>query len=236
MKPILKKNIVRSIFKQKFVSYQIRSEILDVYFGIRPSVRFVLDYKSQAVPLAKFLIKLKLKISVSKGYVLHNDKEKYQDWFINKKGSKKMLCFYVSKSNVLAEHSRKMDESKNDEKFGKSLGYPNCCINFVKKNKRPPTIIESLGLYSKKQKYNPYTWPCLIVLDSNLISHFPCNKKCKESILLAKKRLNIIKKYSNQKVLKYFKNNLSKFYILKNNKIITKNKYAKGLIGPEFKL
>ena len=29
-----------------------------------------------------------------------------------------MLCFYVSKSNVLAEHSRKMDESKNDEKFG----------------------------------------------------------------------------------------------------------------------
>ena len=69
MKSILKKNIVRSIFKQKFVSYQIRSEILDVYFGIRPSVRFVLDYKSQAVPLAKFLIKLELKISVSKGYV-----------------------------------------------------------------------------------------------------------------------------------------------------------------------
>ena len=113
-----KKDIIRSIFKQDYVSYQIRSEILDIVFNLRPTARFILNYNNQALFLAKFLINLNLKISISKGYVLHDKNRIYQDWFNKKKGNRKMVCFYISKRQLLAENSRDMDETKNDQKFG----------------------------------------------------------------------------------------------------------------------
>ena len=231
-----KKKIIQYIFKQKYVSHQIRAEIIDIYFDLRPTARFVLDYKKQAKLLARSLINLNLRISVSDGYVLHNNKKKYQDWFYNKDNGKKMICFYVSKKNFLSIKSKKMDETQNDKKFGNILGYPKCCVNYVKNYKRPPTIRESYNLYSFGNNYDPLIWPCSIVDDANLISHFPCKIKCKKSNTLAKKRWNLIKKYSTLKIKNHYINSLSKYYFLKNNKVNTSKKYSKDCISPFYKL
>ena len=147
-----------------------------------------------------------------------------------------MICFYVSKKNSLAIKSKKMDETQNDKKFGNILGYPKCCVNFVKNYNRPPTIRESFNLYSFSKKYNPLVWPCAIVDDANVISHFPCTIKCKKSIILAKKRWNLIKKYSSFKIKNHYVNSLSKYYFIKNNKINIKKKYFKNCISPDYKL
>lgn len=216
-----KKKIIQSIFNEEYISYQIRAEIVDIYFDIRPTARFVLDYNKQAKLLAKFLISLNLQISVSDGYVLHNSEKKYQDWFLDKPNGKKMICFYISKKLNLSAKCKQMDETQNDTKFGNILGYPKCCVKYVERNKRPPTISESYNLYLHKNKYNPLLWPCSMVVDANLISHFPCNINCKSSINLAMKRWNLIKKYSRLKTRKHYINNLSKYFFLKNNKIKT---------------
>ena len=214
----IKKKIVNKIFKINYLPYQIRSEIFDVCFNLKKSSRIILDYNNNLSKIAEQLIDIGLFVSVSKGYILHKKKnKKFSDWFVLKgKNTKKMLCFYIAKTQKLANLSRIMDESKNDEKFGKILGYPKCCVNYVKKKGRPPTIQESYDKYLfKNKKYNPFLWPPAMIKDAYLISHFPCTKTCKISLALAKKKWFLIKKYASLKIQNHYKNQLKKLYIQK---------------------
>lgn len=203
----IKKKIVNKIFKINYLPYQIRSEIFDVCFNLKKSSRIILDYNNNLSKIAEQLIDIGLFVSVSKGYILHKKKnKKFSDWFVLKgKNTKKMLCFYIAKTQKLANLSRIMDKSKNDEKFGKILGYPKCCVNYVKKKGRPPTIQESYDKYLfKNKKYNPFLWPPAMIKDAYLISHFPCTKTCKISLALAKKKMVFNKKickFENSKSL-----------------------------------
>ena len=217
-----KKKIGKKIFKIDYLSHQIRSEIFDVYFDLKKTSRIILNYDDNLKKLAKKLIKLGLFIAVSKGFILHSkNNKKFSDWFVSKgKNTKKMVCFYIAKTIELANKSREMDETRNDENFGEILGYPKCCINYVKKNGRPPTIYEAFDKYLfKNMKYNPFLWPPAMLTDSYLISHFPCKKNCKASSDLAKKKWKLLKKFTSFKIQKHFKIGLSKLYIKKKNKV-----------------
>lgn len=86
----------------------------------------------------------------------------------------------------------------NDLDLGRMLGYPECCVNYFGQNfsaeksdlQHPPT--------------NPYTNLSRRDQDYVLLSHFPCNSECPESILLAKKYLEVLAKAEPQRAQQLF--------------------------------
>ena len=110
---------------------------------------------------------------------------------------------YISKGKNKSKFL-KLLESKNDDKaVGQILGYPKCCIDFFIKNKDSqqkiqndyilPILINSDGF--KFPFYNNYA---ARYFDVTLLSHFPHSFHCEESIKIAKKNLECIKKYSEE--------------------------------------
>lgn len=97
---------------------------------------------------------------------------------------------------MLSIDERKPNNYESIKEFGRLLGYPLCCVN------------EFVSLLRKK--YLPYTErqsafdrlkkPIPFLLNSltgryNLINHIPCSSNCQQSLKIAQKILDAIKKY-----------------------------------------
>jgi hypothetical protein len=98
-----------------------------------------------------------------------------------------MHFVYLSKDEQKAWLANYYELVKNDAELGLLLGYPKCCVmyfldNFSQDNPNPELIGN-----------NPYTNISKREKDIVLISHFPCNTECEESIQLARKNLMILK-------------------------------------------
>lgn len=125
------------------------------------------------------------------------------------------IFVYLSKKMNLAIDSKRFNTSKDNVNFGKSLGYPNCCVEFhnkfrdLAKQKQSDYILFALD---DVKEYNFYLNYSLRSFGITLISHFPCSLECKNSIEIGKKNLEIIKKYSPN-LCKFFISELSSFII-----------------------
>ena len=170
--------------------------------------------------------------------------ESYVDYFTNQNlkeelDLEKLFALYISLDENLANDCRNKDESKDDNLFGIALGYPKCCVSFVEKKGKPPTVVESFIKDQINSMYNPYTWLPSMINDSNLITHFPCNLNCKESEKMAIKRWQIIKKETSNETVNHFQQNLSSDYQLtKEKKIISGHSINKSLpfVSPIFSI
>jgi len=98
-----------------------------------------------------------------------------------------MQFIYFSKDEQKAWLAAYYELMGNDSELGLILGYPKCCVNyflsnFSKNNPNP-----------EQKGDNPYTNISKRNQDLVLISHFPCNSKCKESTQIAKHNLMVLK-------------------------------------------
>ncbi len=94
---------------------------------------------------------------------------------------------YFSKDEQKAWLAAYYELMENDLELGLLLGYPECCVkyflkSFSENNPNP----EQIG-------NNPYTNISKRHQDIVLISHFPCNPECKESIQIARNNLMVLK-------------------------------------------
>lgn len=189
-----------NIFKTKTKAL----EILYLLENIKPVVRQGF-YKNELKAIKKFCKTNNLSIKISPyKIILINTKENYSNKGIkiNKNDPRLGMFFvYISKNKQKAIKARDYEAENDHKKLGSLLGYPNCCIDFfIKHNKQE---------YKKDYDYknpilknsNDFNYLTNIFKrnkDITLLNHFPCSLNCKNSIRLAKKHLDIIKKYNKK--------------------------------------
>lgn|SRR3989338_3832701 len=99
-----------------------------------------------------------------------------------------MIFTYIAKDKKQAQLACYHETVGNHQQLGELLGYPECCINFFIKN------FSSNNPNPQLQPTNPWTNITQREKDSVLLSHFPCNSECEQSILQAKKYFELLKK------------------------------------------
>lgn len=98
-----------------------------------------------------------------------------------------MHFIYFSKDEQKAWLAAYYELVGNESELGLLLGYPKCCVkyflnNFSAKNPNPELVGN-----------NPYTNISKRDKDLVLISHFPCNPECEESVQIARGNLMVLK-------------------------------------------
>lgn len=184
----------KNILNVRSLSTQIRLDILDVVESIRPGARIIVRPGAETSIAAELILSYGLAISVGSGMArIPLTNEAFSDHFSSKQDTfEKMAVFYLAGTKSMADALRTADESSDDSKFGLLLGYPNCCIEFVKVRRSVPKLAETVSLYSHLGKYDPLIWPASAVLDGALVPHFPCSNSCVHTKAIAKKRWNLI--------------------------------------------
>jgi len=123
-----------------------------------------------------------------------------------------MLFVYISKDEKLAAAANAYEFKNDHANLGLTLGYPKCCVNFFVKyepiqSKLTNDYIDLVFKNSKGVKFQFYTNISKRDFDITLLNHFPCSFGCRFSIDLAKKHLDVLRKY-DIKLAKEFINKL----------------------------
>ena len=207
----------KNILNVRGLSTKIRLDILDVVESIRPGARVIVRPGAETSIAAELILSYGLAISVGRGMArIPLVNEAFADHFSNEQDtSEKMAVFYLAGTQSMADALRTVDESSEDSKFGLLLGYPKCCIEFVKLRQAVPKLSETVSLYSHLGKYDPLIWPASAVLDGALVPHFPCSNYCVHSKTIARKRWNLINNGSLELAARIASAN-SKLYWIEN--------------------
>ena len=109
---------------------------------------------------------------------------------------------YISKDKNKTKFLKLLENKNDDKAIGELLGYPKCCVDFFIKNKEKQQKIQNDYILpalnnSDGFKFPFYTNYAIRYFDITLLSHFPHNFHCEQSIKIAKTNFGIIKKYSN---------------------------------------
>ncbi|MDO8511129.1 MAG: hypothetical protein Q7S55_03100 [Nanoarchaeota archaeon] len=97
-----------------------------------------------------------------------------------------MYFVYVSKEEQKVWLASYHELMQNHRDLGLVLGYPQCCVDFFCSRFNPQDV--DLELSSK----NPYTNLSRRGEDLVILSHFPCDPECKESIRMGEKYLQAV--------------------------------------------
>lgn len=97
-----------------------------------------------------------------------------------------MYFVYISKDEQKVWLASYYELMQNHKDLGLVLGYPSCCVQFFCKH----FTAKNTDLELPSQ--NPYTNLSKREQDVVILSHFPCNSNCKESIALGEKYLQVI--------------------------------------------
>lgn len=179
-------------------------DIIYVLEGLKPVSRIIVNEDSLS-DTKEFLEKHKAEIAVSDFKISAKvDENKYTNKGIKLAADSKKkgrYFVYLSKKKELAEKAKQAEAANNHIELGKLLGYPGCCCEFFEKNypveskKKNDYVLAALK-NSEGFNFPFYTNIAIRQMDLNLISHFPCNFNCKESIKHAKKNLELLKNVS----------------------------------------
>jgi len=181
-------------------------EILYVLEGIKPAARIMVneDKKGQ---IANFLKENNLYYTISNFKIKKADNEKdYSDKGIKVPADSSEIgyyFFYISKSKEKTEEARLLEDKNEHKNLGILLGYPECCSEFFERNfpieskKQNDYTLASLK-NSDGFQFPFYTNIASRHFDVSLLSHFPCSFNCNDSIELAKKYLELIRKYDKK--------------------------------------
>lgn len=204
---------------------QLRLDCLDVAASIRPAARILVHLGDEAEKVCASLINSGISISVAKG-VKHQPKPTHvtvHDWFDQHESAAEiveMAVLYIAKEQAIADSARSADETKNDALFGKTLGYPDCCIDWVRHRGRVPEIRECLALYTKDNEYDPFPWPGAMVVDAPLTPHYPCSISCTNSVAIASQRVLELKRLKAFDIVEKLRNARRMVYWLGSDGVI----------------
>ncbi len=115
---------------------------------------------------------------------------------------------YISKDKTVSKFLKLLENKNDDGAVGKVLGYPKCCVDFfVKNNEKQKSaqndyILPALG-NSEGFEFPFYANYAARYFDVALLSHFPHSFHCGESIKIAKKNLECIRKHSKGLAVKF---------------------------------
>ncbi len=104
-----------------------------------------------------------------------------------------MYFVYVSKEEQKAWLASYYELVQNHKDLGLVLGYPKCCVDFFCKN------FNSRNVNLEKPSKNPHTNLSKRDQDLVILSHFPCNPECPESIKLGEKYVQTIYVYDKER-------------------------------------
>ncbi|MBI2208204.1 DUF483 domain-containing protein [Candidatus Woesearchaeota archaeon] len=107
---------------------------------------------------------------------------------------------YISRDKNIAKFLKILENKNDDRSVGELLGYPKCCIDFFMKNRERQQKIQNDYILPTLENSNGFKFPfytnyAMRYFDITLLSHFPHDFNCKESIAIAKKNLECIKKF-----------------------------------------
>ena len=97
-----------------------------------------------------------------------------------------MYFVYISKDEQKAWLASYYEMMQNHQDLGLVLGYPKCCVDFFCKN------FNSKNTNLELNSMNPYTNLSKREQDLVILSHFPCNAECQQSVKLGEKYLQAI--------------------------------------------
>ena len=190
--------------QQIFHSITKSLEVLYVLEGSKPCARILVP-EEELEKAADFLDESRLDYSVSDFKVLkqalHSEFYSDKSIKIGKNDSRKGHLFvYISKTKNFAEKAKIAEEKNNHFELGLILGYPKCCCDFFEKNfDENNTDLTLMALkYSHGFEFSFYCNIAARHFDVSLLSHFPHNFNCEESIKIAKNNLKIIENHSKQ--------------------------------------
>ena len=147
-------------------------------------------YLEELPKVEKFCQENKIHLVKSRFKVLLADENAYSNKGIRIPEHDKrqgMYFVYMSKDEKKAWLASYYELMSNDNDLGLLLGYPKCCVDFFCKRFSPnnPNLqLNSTNMFTNLSKREK---------DAVLISHFPCNPDCEESVQLGRKHLAIIK-------------------------------------------
>jgi len=110
---------------------------------------------------------------------------------------------YISKDKNKSDFLKLLEYKNDDRAIGELLGYPQCCVDFFMDNKDKQQKIQNDYILPALNNSEGFEFPFYVnyairYFDITLLSHFPHSFNCKESIEIAKKNLQCIKKYSEE--------------------------------------
>ncbi len=179
-------------------------EVLYIIEGAKPCARIIVS-EEELGKAVNFLKEKDIQTAISDFKVLKQtaQSEFYSDSSIkiSKNDSRKGYFFaYLSKNAENAEKARLAEEKEEHIELGFLLGYPKCCCDFFEKNfsaKNTDLTLKALE-NSKGYEFPFHTNIAARHFDVSLLSHFPHNFECLQSIEIAKNNLKIIQKHSAQ--------------------------------------
>lgn len=190
---------INSFLQKKNLPLQLRLDLMDVFFQLRPAARILVRPEEEARDVCQSILSVGCHIAVGKGlkWQPKSSVVTCHDWFSKKSSPKElesMVVLYVAASQAEANQARAADETKNDAVFARALGYPNCCIEWVRSRKSVPELSDCIELYASEGNYDPLIWPGAMLHDASLTPHYPCSTSCVHSQDLARARIKLLYK------------------------------------------
>jgi hypothetical protein len=198
---------MQEFLNDRSLPLQLRLDCLDVMASIRPAARILVQVGAEAEKVCTALLNSGIAISVAKGVKRQPTSKQItvHDWFDQSEPGEDFLdmaVLYVAKDQDTADSVRSADETKDDVLFGKALGYPSCCVEWVNKRGSVPEIRECFALYAQGSIYDPLVWPGAMLLDAPLTPHNPCSKDCGQSKQIALSRLRELERINASQILR----------------------------------
>ncbi len=157
-------------------------ELLLLLHDVKPLIRHGY-YKHELPKIEQFCQQHSLHFVKSPFKVLLDDKNQFTNRGLRLPTTDPrpgMFFIYISKDEKTAHLALLAEVQTNHSELGHLLGYPECCIHF---------FISSFNDQHTNLQHiptNPWTNLSKRSQDVCLLSHFPCQSECKESIALAK--------------------------------------------------
>lgn len=104
-----------------------------------------------------------------------------------------MYFLYFSKDEYKAYLASYLELIGSEKALGLLLGYPECCVDYFLQN----FSVSNCDLQLKPT--NMFTNLSKRSEDCVLLSHFPCNSDCEESVKLGKEYLEVLKKVDKER-------------------------------------
>ena len=110
---------------------------------------------------------------------------------------------YIGHSSKNVIEAKNAEQSFDHEKFGRLLGYPECCVKFFLNYELLASQLHNdfTLITLAKSQFQSFPWmlnfSCSF-FDAKLISHYPCSFQCKHSLEIAERRFNLLEKHSQE--------------------------------------
>lgn len=187
--------------QQAFGSLIKSLEILYVMEGAKPCAR-IMAKESEKERILAVLEERGLKHAMSNFKVVKQDLQpgQYSDRSIKlplEDEREGFLFLYVSKEKEKAKKACELEEARKHAALGEALGYPACCCGFFEEHFTEQHADLTLDALEETDDYEfPFhTNVAGRHFDISLLSHFPCQFDCPESVALGKKHLEIIARH-----------------------------------------